>query len=279
MKKEQIEKTFIPGSKWVYYKVYCGANTADTILIRTLMPLCQRLQEESIIDKWFFIRYADPEKHIRVRFHVRDISAISSILQKMHAAVEPYIENSRIWDIQIASYQRELQRYGKNTMEYAESFFSYDSDAVIRIVKESQVEGARFYNMLSHTDHIINCFIDSPDRKLTFLDHRQLSYKGEFNIGSAAKKQLSKKYRAFRQKKYQKISIDYTPFQSIASEIMYLEKGRALEMTLEDLLGSFIHMSINRAFQSQQRLYEMVIYDFLYQQCRSDVYKKKTKSP
>ena len=43
------------------------------------------------------------------------------------------------------------------------------------------------------------------------------------------------------------------------------------------LMGSYIHMLINRLFKSKQRLHEMVIYDFLFRYYKSEIAKKKYK--
>ena len=67
--------------------------------------------------------------------------------------------------------------------------------------------------------------------------------------------------------------------KALSKTILDFEQQGALKLTLKSLLSSMVHMSVNRAFQSRQRLNEMVIYDFLYQKNRSDFYRqKKNKS-
>ena len=74
-----MQKNFILGDEWLYYKIYTGAKTADNILIDVIKPIAQTLFDEQVIDKWFFIRYSDPDFHIRVRFHCVDISKIGIV--------------------------------------------------------------------------------------------------------------------------------------------------------------------------------------------------------
>jgi len=52
------KRTFIIGDEWLYFKVYTGYKTADTLLTDTVFPLSQYLLKEKLIDHWFFIRYA-----------------------------------------------------------------------------------------------------------------------------------------------------------------------------------------------------------------------------
>ncbi len=68
----KVKREFVFGSEWVYYKIYCGAKSADKLLQFALTPLLKEAYKRKLIDSWFFIRYNDPENHIRIRFHLID---------------------------------------------------------------------------------------------------------------------------------------------------------------------------------------------------------------
>jgi hypothetical protein len=57
------------------------------------------------------------------------------------------------------------------------------------------------------------------------------------------------------------------------------KKEQNLEVSLESLLASFIHMSVNGCFKSKQRLHEMLLYDFLSKKNKSKFmrYEKNEK--
>jgi len=76
-----MKRTFILGEEWLYYKIYCGAKTADLLLTDTLRPLLNRLTATNQINQWFFIRYTDPENHIRLRLHFNDIETMGWVIQ------------------------------------------------------------------------------------------------------------------------------------------------------------------------------------------------------
>lgn len=276
MTKENTQRVFIPGSKWVYYKVYCGLNTADNILTQMIGPLGNQLIKDGIIDRWFFIRYSDPENHLRIRFLLKDKEKIETVMRGVYQALESQVSNKLIWDLQLATYQRELERYGSNTIDDLESFFHSDSKFLLEIIKNSQDEETRFQQVFHYVNSIVNLFISNLEEKLAFLDTGQSSFKTEFNANNFTKKQLSKKYRSFNNGDYSgALQIDLQPLQAIADKLLNLDKEGALELPLDNLLGSIVHMTVNRAFQSRQRLYEMVLYDFLYQKTRSDYYRQK----
>jgi thiopeptide-type bacteriocin biosynthesis protein len=145
---KNVQKTIIVGDKWVYYKIYCGVNTADIILTSIIKPFTEQLLVNKYIDKWFFIRYSDPEPHLRVRFLIKDLQNIGLILIKFHKTIVPFIKAKQIWNVQLDTYKRETERYGANTIELAESFFFYDSKEVVNIIKNSENDEIRFLTLL-----------------------------------------------------------------------------------------------------------------------------------
>ena len=76
----EIQRNFSIGSEWLYYKLYTGHKTADFILTEVIKPLTEEFLEKGLIDKWFFIRYADPKHHIRLRFHCLDTKNIGKVI-------------------------------------------------------------------------------------------------------------------------------------------------------------------------------------------------------
>ena len=277
MNPNSAQRTFLPGSEWIYYKVYCGVNTADRLLTDILHPISERLTQNDIIDKWFFIRYTDPEPHLRIRFHLTEKRFLQEVLHDMHDALEPYTKNNLLWNVQLASYHRELERYGSHTMEMMETLFYLDSKNVIDMIQNGQNDSIRFQHVFQYIDALITLFKEDLGEKLAFLDKMHSSFKHEFGATDGhAKKGLGKKYRGFRaMEKENSLAINMKPLESMASELLGLHQESRLQISLDSLLSSIVHMSVNRVFQSKQRLYEMVLYDFLHQKTRSDHYRQK----
>ena len=59
--------------------------------------------------------------------------------------------------------------------------------------------------------------------------------------------------------------LDYKAEGSLSAiqKILDIQKNNNLEIPLDNLIGSYIHMLVNRAFRSKQRFYELICYDFL----------------
>jgi thiopeptide-type bacteriocin biosynthesis protein len=269
---KKIQKTFIVGEEWLYYKIYCGVKTADTILLELIKPVTEELVSQKIIDQWFFIRYSDPESHVRVRFHLIDMNTIGSVLLKIKNLLKPYITTKQIWNVQLATYQRELERYGANTIEKSELFFFYDSKIILSIITNSKDDETRFLNLFNWLETLVSLFNFKDKKLLSFLDNMQEQFKNEFEINKTIRKELSTKYR-----RLESLLLNENGFNSLTKinlkelvkGFLRLENEQKLNISLEDLLASFIHMSINRCFRSKQRLYEMMLYDFLFRKNKS----------
>jgi thiopeptide-type bacteriocin biosynthesis protein len=264
--QQQEQKTFTIGSEWLYYKIYCGVKTADDVLLQVIKPICDQLLKDENIDQWFFIRYNDPEPHLRVRFHTTGSNSISRIINLMHERTEYFIERRQIWDLQIATYERELTRYGATTIGIAETLFYYDSEQVSLIIQQSSTDEDRFLNAFHWVEELIHSFNFPDEELINFLERMQQQFKAEFNVVKQTNKQLNLKYKSLEPRLFESENltiVHYHAIQSKISELLDYNKQQQLKVTLDSLLASFIHMTINRIFRSRQRLCEMMIYDFL----------------
>lgn len=273
MVNKSIRETFIVGDEWLYYKIYCGVNTADKILLDIIDPFCSQLLETKMIDKWFFIRYRDSDPHLRIRFHLTNLENLSEIIIKLKTLIAPYLVDKEIWDITLTTYKRELERYGENTIVNSESLFFYDSQQVISIIKNSKDDVARFLCVFKWIEDLILLFKINTQQQLAFLKNRQTQFKEEFNIKKIVTKELNLKYKKLENTLFSnKIDNEIIDIKhkEVINNILELHKQQLLQISIENLLASYIHMTINRSFKSKQRLYEMMIYDFLYK-------KNKTK--
>ncbi|MFP4022884.1 MAG: thiopeptide-type bacteriocin biosynthesis protein [Thiohalospira sp.] len=289
-----MKRNFIIGDEWLYYKIYCGPKTADEILIQIVKPLTEKLFLDRVIDKWFFIRYADPKKHLRVRFHYNQTENILVIINTINKLIKPYVEQNLVNNILIETYKRELERYGNDSIELAEELFFYNSQMIIDFI--SLIEGyegeiIRWLFALRAIDQLLEDFGFTDFKKLELLYVLKEGFGNEFGMNKSLKLQLDKKFRDNREKinnifknRYESEDIGViinllkrksNESKNVIQEILKREKETRLEKPLNDLLGSYIHMLMNKLFKSKQRIHEMVIYDFLYRYYKSEIAKKE----
>ncbi len=257
--QETIQRDFIPGSEWFYVKIYCSSPFSDILIKEVLQPLLSIWTSEGCIKSFFFIRYTDPHYHIRLRMNLKDISFFSGILQDLYTDLDMYMKNHAIWNIQLDTYRREIERYGEHKMENTEILFWYDSNLFINCLDSGHFEEDEHHRLFSAIKNIngyLSAFDLSLVDKFYFCKEMESAFETEF--GQMMKKSLYAKYRIYSKRLY-----DY--MQSPELDDMFAQR----EIKLKDLdlhrdnLPSFIHMSINRWFDSSQRQFEYMCYIFL----------------
>lgn len=295
IKQKKVQRNYILGDSWLYYKIYTGHKTSDVVLTEILKPVVERLKEDGIIDKWFFIRYADTRHHLRVRLQYSDTGRVGEIINGLYPSLKQFMDQDLIWKIQLDTYQREIERYGERTMELSEVFFYYDSKMIVDfldLIEGEEGELLRWLFSLRAMDSHLNDFGYSDDDKLRLLDRLKTGFGNEFGMSRPLKKQLDSKYREER-KKIEEFMIfdvadkpDYAAILDvidikekevgpIASQILNYFKQGTMEIQLDDLMASYLHMHMNRLFKSKNRLHEMVCYDFLHRYYKSMIARKK----
>jgi len=63
--------------------------------------------------------------------------------------------------------------------------------------------------------------------------------------------------------------------KTAVESILKIHKEGALEMNINELFASYIHMFMNRLFKTKNRLHEMIAYDFLHRYYIATLSKQK----
>lgn len=276
-----LVRKYIPGSEWLYYKIYIGRINSDLFLINHLNSIVLSLFSACLIDKWFYIRYADPEYHLRIRFRLCNINNISDVLCIINKELEPLIFNYTIHSVVLDTYDRELERYGESLIEESESFFYLDSNYVLNILKIIGLdENKRWRIAFKLTDTLLNAFKYDIHEKKCFMELLSVNYKKEFGFDEYNCKQLNRKFRSLRNEiediLNNNMSDDYVKgvdaiLQNRSADLScFVDSIKGKEYLnpkpsniLNSLLGNYLHMMMNRLFSSRNRLYELLIYDYL----------------
>jgi len=283
---QKIQRNFIIGDEWLYFKIYTGYKTSETILKEAIMPLVEYLLKKQIIDKWFFIRFTDPKYHLRIRFHLTDKSKIAEIILNFNNTFKQYVEDDLIWKVQTDTYKREIERYGTNSIEFSEELFFIDSMACVNLIKELQgneTENTRWLISLKMIDVLLNDFEYNLQQKNNLLKVMQESFGKEVGLTKDSRKQLGTKYRTHKNeiesilngailKEFDYLLIQKTSkLKPIIDRILKLKENNTLDAELSNLVSSYIHMMLNRIFRTNQRKYELVVYDFLFRYYYSQI--------
>lgn len=274
---------FTPSGEWLYLKIYAGYKSIDMILSEIIQPLVEQLTAKGKISQWFFIRYQDPESHLRVRFHVQTPEVCYRIMKAISKAADGFIKNRLIQRLEYSTYFRETEKYTPWAIDLCEHFFYADSRLVIGIVDaiwNSKEEENRWLMAVKGVDSLLADFNYTLLQKVKLMEFCYASFFKEFNGNKALSLQLSKKYRDEKQTIH---SVLEEPQNSLPAYFLQLiaqrsaDAGRVLDSlqerigergedpgVIQTMVNNFVHLFINRLFVANHRLHELVIYHHLF---------------
>ncbi|TGE21457.1 hypothetical protein E5K00_14315 [Hymenobacter aquaticus] len=276
---------FPPFAEWQYYKFYCGEVTAERLLRECISPLVKELQASGLIDQWFFLRYEDPDFHLRIRFHLVSSVAQAAFQQLLTAHLTRWEGLDLVWNIQSDTYKRELSRYSFRYIDSSECIFFRDSEATLAflaILSENALpESTRWLYAACSVDALLRDFGMSTTQRFELIEQVRASFNEEFAAGSAMLSGITNKFRSIRQEFAQVLDLEKSlpeylqPVDALLTARSHTTKAAVATLCeaatadllypqLSGILSSHIHMLLNRIFQAQPRQHEMVFYNFMY---------------
>ena len=227
------------GNEWVTIKLY-GCKEPEKYLSLILKNAVDEMISAGLVDAFFFLHYADPMYHIRVRLFKKDGPLE---VDKIIASFNNHVKMGLISRFDLSSYNREVERYGGyEGTRAAEKIFCIESQAAM---------------------HLQLCFTVAQREKI--FVKLCLEYLGMWNWNK--KKQLEWIDKKCNSKKYsvqwRKYRIEYNDFYLTPTEEYFskelLEKWvdaiKAYQLRVSDdalvqgrILSALLHMFFNRSF-------------------------------
>lgn len=247
-----------PGSEWLYLKLYCPPVAQDELIAGRLRAFTQITQAASMSDCWFFVRYADPAPHVRVRFHGDPDTLVGTLLPELTRWANDLVLAGLCERFAFDTYERELERYGGGDGTLlAEAIFTVDSVAVAELLHligtHPDPPDRLTLAMLSIDDLLASLGFDELARHEHYLDRAILS---------------SEDGREYRQRKvalarlfgssnggppdgldpeiWRILAARHRDLTSIATELAILEDQGTLPTPRSVLYANYVHMHCNR---------------------------------
>jgi len=290
--------TFAPGSEWITAKLYGGPAVLDRVLLEVVAPVVEQASAQGWLERWFFVRYADPDWHVRVRFCGDRRRLLADILPRLHECAEPFLADRRIHRLQLDGYRRESIRYGGDRGSVlCEEIFAADSSAVLQFLGQATGDeglDARWRFCFLGMDALLSDFGFHPARKLECMRLLAQEFGAEFHIDSPMRRRMMDRYR--RERRTLEDLLDdresaappawrallrerSAQIQAACAELVCLHAEGSLAAEIQDLAASLLHMHANRALRSSPRAQEMVIYHYLENAYASRAARAKALSP
>ncbi|WP_433979412.1 thiopeptide-type bacteriocin biosynthesis protein [Chryseobacterium sp. RLHN22] len=284
------KRTFLPGEEWLYVKIYAGSKLAETILSTIVLPFTKQLVKSKKIDKWFFIKYNDPQYHLRVRFHKSpDCSSIewNAILYNLTAVINKKLGSNLHYKIVVDTYHRELERYGQLPLDLSELLFYYDSTCVANFLKDIYGDEGEIYRYkfsLLNVDNLLDSFGYSIHQKKEILASISQEFFNEhkeyFDKEKTLRQFLNNRYRELRSEIQEVFTTGSECHQELSPYLIkrnrFIAKNRNLfTIAIDQLIYSYIHMTLNRLFLINPRHHELLVYHLLNKYYESEIAKQR----
>ncbi|SHL16755.1 thiopeptide-type bacteriocin biosynthesis domain-containing protein [Chitinophaga jiangningensis] len=255
-----VERVFIPGSEWVYFKLYTSVNYADTLITARLAPLVAKLKKSGLVVKWFFIRYYDPAFHVRVRVQVKRKQEVAAVMQVFYALFNRETRAGKIAQVMLDTYEREVERYGEKTMLLSEMVFDRDSSEVVRLLDAGA--NRQLAGLTGLAAYFAGLDLTLEQRAYLAERHfqgfsRELGKEND----AAMKLELDRNYRLLQKEIAACMGLPVDAVQqALLEKIRRAAERTGMAPSVLSLAGSYVHMFINRLFAVEQRRAECELY-------------------
>jgi thiopeptide-type bacteriocin biosynthesis protein len=288
-----MRRSFPPGSEWLYVKLYCGSAATDRVLRQYVGPLCERLTAEGAVQRWHFLRYLDPELHVRLRLYGEPAALRESALPLITELSEGLLERRLIWRTTLDTYERDVESPGGPVAAALfDDWFHADSEAAVHALAAAHREGdgpeRRWRLALQGTDAVLAAFALGPAARVELMrsarqELAELEAPGDSRSFAtrygarhrAERDELEHALRAARD------GVAHGPlrayaeragrFAAIAAALAAAHAEGEVTRPLTELAVSLVHLRINRLLRLGSLEPEVRLYDALERLYSSDL--------
>lgn len=292
-------RRFPPGSPWLYVKLYGSAMNTEQALGELFTSTIAPLVARGTLERWFFIRYADPRQHLRLRFQGHAQQLLTEVYPAILRVLQPLLDDGRVSRVQLDTYEREIERYGGlDACVHAERIFHADSEAALALLRSDLVAPAddRPWQLaLLSLDALFSDLQLSLPERLQLLELQRARLRKLLGPLPLWSQQVGRKFRAERRR----LEALLAPSQCLPAHapqavagpldaarltlmqrsqrvrpVFALLQAQPLPVSFLELAASYIHMAANRLLRSSTLAQECLLYEYL-----SRLYLSRTAQP
>lgn len=276
--------SFPLGSQWLYFKIYAEWRALDHILIEVIDSA---LADSAVVRNWHFLRYADPDPHLRLRFLVAASGPRADLRDSMLQRLANLAESGVAWRTVMDTYQPEVRRYGGPWgIRLAEEIFTIDSRCARSIIVDSLERGdgpeLRWRLGLVAADRMLADLGLTLPEKVKFARARLEAFRHEFRAGGSTLRKIGANFRRSRPmleewfRTCQERLDGNGPLRDAEAAGLepILQRSDALSellsahtaesrQVIHQVLPSLLHMSVNRLIASEPRSEEWAMFETL----------------
>ena len=181
----------LPFEDWISLKLYFEEWEQENILVENINKYFRKILLLNSVENAFFIRYKDPESHIRLRIKISNYSRkLLELLQELISELKSVTTlNKCVWD----TYVPEINRYGGlECIEKAEEVFCSNSILDLTLIETVK---HKTNNLKLEDIYLISAYKILLDMELT--DEEILQFLNQYNYGKKSTKEFKILYSKF----------------------------------------------------------------------------------
>jgi len=258
-----------PGSDWLYLKLYGPRATDDDVIAGPLRSFGEFVTAADLCDGWFFLRYADPDPHLRIRFRGTPSKLTGPLLEQVCGWAAELVSRGDRGRFGFDTYEREVERYGgaAGGIDASEEVFMADSPATAALI-DLQRNGPGPHDqvtlaVLSADDLLASLGLAPGDRLSVYRSMVAVS-----RPGGAEYRRRQRDLRRILQPPSE--ASTPTPaglvlarrrrrLDPIARALASLERDGSVQKSMRELGPSFVHLHLNRLLGTNRAAENIVV--------------------
>lgn len=254
------DRAYLPGSDWLFVKIYGISSRIEEFIGWYQKDLYQQVKENKLADTWFFMRYADPLPHIRLRFKGDQHSLCGKLLPIINEWGRKLQNEGLLSKLVIDTYDPEIERYGgPELIQLAEKVFQIDSEVVtdwVRFIREKSLTLELDVIAVISVIDIIECFSIPFEEQLSwfneYFSHKH--YLKEFRekrkifmeLANSANDWEKLQQHPEGKKIHEYLLVRRETFVQYAKQALQYKHENKLHNDYKNIVFSIIHMNLNR---------------------------------
>lgn len=236
-----------PGGAWTYVKLYAAQAELDALLRDHVGRIVATCAHAADLDRWFFLRYRDPQHHLRLRLRAKDGDG-PALVAALSAQLEPLLADGTLRRYAFDTYEPEFERYGGIAAQTSvQRLFRRDSERVLEALASPAHAGDRVRMALRSVAPFVAAWFRRVPAK-GWLDYHAAEARAEKDATDyALVRELgtwlaeADEFAAAAQGR-----ADATDDAAIA-ELVRLDAAGALTQPANAVFSAIVHMHLNRA--------------------------------
>lgn len=158
-----------PGSEWLFVKLYGPRNLEDALISGSLHTFAENAVSSGLADSWFYIRYTDPDTHLRLRFHGSPERLTSLLYPHVCEWAAALMSDGVCLRFVLDTYEQEIERFGGLAgMAAAEAIFAADSRCAAHLLRHLKIPSEQLdrnaFLAFTIDDLLAGLGLDEPER-------------------------------------------------------------------------------------------------------------------